>query len=65
MFVGEGIPEAFAEGRFLRPSERARLMGFIPERLEAVLSPREVVQARGNIMCVLVDGLLLLGHTEF
>ena len=59
IFGKEGAPEAPPTGRFLKASERAKLMGFCPDSLRKTLSESQMVKAVGNSMCVPVAKCVL------
>ena len=59
VFGKAGYWAAPPEGRWLLPSERARLIGFPAWRLEGILSPRQMVKALGNSIVVPVAHIVL------
>ena len=59
VFGRAGYWAAPPEGRWLLPSERARLMGFPAEQFEGILSPQHMVKALGNSIVVPVAHIVL------
>ena len=59
VFGRAGYWAAPPEGRWLLPSERARLMGFPAEQFEGLLSPQHMVKALGNSIVVPVAHIVL------